>query len=183
LEENTIRPGSSAPPELPENVGRTENMTKSAGELDISGDTKTGGYKMGDLPPSAPLAAGFVPVQRENPPKYDPADGLTRGTLFPGLDLPFMNVANKGNPYAGTPLGELMSLAFATHELGLYLDTHSGDREAFRLLKTLLALEKEGRERYTRTYGPINTRDLAGQDSYNWQHGPWPWEFAERMGS
>jgi len=52
------------------------------------------GYKKGELPACAPLAAAFVPFQQKNPPKYAAADALTHGTLFPGLDLPFMNVAN-----------------------------------------------------------------------------------------
>ena len=81
----------------------------------------------GTLPSCAPLAAGFVPYQQDNPATYESCDGLTRGTLFPGLDLPLFNMPNKSNPYAGTPLGELMALDFAVKELNLYLDTHKDD--------------------------------------------------------
>jgi spore coat protein JB len=146
-------------------------------------DDATGGsFRTGDMPRTAPLAAGYVAFQREGSPKYDAADALTRGTLFPGLDLPFMNVTNKGNPYAGTPLGELMAIEFAVHELTLYLDTHGGDREAFALMKKLLALNKEGRERYARAYGPLVTGELALQESFNWASQPWPWDMDERTG-
>jgi spore coat protein JB len=72
-----------------------------------------------------------------------------------------------------------MAIDFTVHELVLYLDTHENDREAFELLKNLLALKKEGRERYVRLYGPIDTGELAAQERFNWTHGPWPWEYKE----
>ena len=43
----------------------------------------------GRLPAAAPLANPYVPFQMENPPKYEPRKALVRGTMFPGLDLPF----------------------------------------------------------------------------------------------
>ena len=44
----------------------------------------------GRMPATAPLANPYVPFQDEDPPKYEARMGLIRGTLFPGLDLPFM---------------------------------------------------------------------------------------------
>ena len=44
----------------------------------------------GRLPSMAPLANPYVPFQIENPPVYEARKGIVRGTLFPGLDLPFM---------------------------------------------------------------------------------------------
>lgn len=52
-------------------------------------------YREGRLPMTAPLANPYVPFQAENPPKYEARKGLVRGTLFPGLDLPFMDMINK----------------------------------------------------------------------------------------
>ena len=114
---------------------------------------------------------------------YGSGEALTRGTLFPGLDLPFKNMINKSNPYAGTPLGELMALSFMIKELQLYLDTHKNDKEAFKALKETMALEREGRRRYARMYGPIDFSDLEYSDSYTWLDDPWPWEYTERTGS
>jgi spore coat protein JB len=139
-------------------------------------------YKTGDLPPCAPLAAGYVPLQQKNAPRYVSNDALTRGTLFPGLDLPFMNIANKSNPYAGTPLGDLMALDFVTHELNLYLDTHRDDAEAFSVMKGLIALKNEGRERFVKQYGPVDMDDLASAAGFDWARAPWPWEYTERTG-
>ena len=66
----------------------------------------------GLLPARAPLANPYVPFQQENPQRYDPRKGLVRGTLFPGLDLPFMGMVNK-NELPVTPLSELQTVAFA----------------------------------------------------------------------
>ena len=139
-------------------------------------------FKQGPLPECAPLAAAIVPTQQENSPMYDTGDALTRGTLFPGLDLPFLNMVNKTNPYAGTPLGELMALDFVAKELNLYLDTHPDDKEAFRYLQEVLKLIKEGRRVYAQRCGPVRVSDLEHFDSFNWLEGPWPWQCQERNG-
>ncbi|UOO38767.1 spore coat protein CotJB [Oscillospiraceae bacterium CM] len=143
-------------------------------------DTSPCGYKNGELPPCAPLSVGYVPFQSKNPPTYQNDEALTRGTLFPGLDLPFMNIANNTNPYAGTPLGELMALGFAIDELNLYLDTHSNDRDALDMLKTLNKLMKEGMDKYVQLYGPQTIMDITSGDEFTWLNNPWPWEYAER---
>ena len=49
----------------------------------------------GRLPACAPLANPYVPFQNENPPKYEARKALIRGTLFPGLDLPFHGMVNE----------------------------------------------------------------------------------------
>lgn len=138
-------------------------------------------YRSGTLPGCAPLAVGFVPFQQDDKPQYAVEEALTRGTLFPGLDLPFMNIANKGNPYAGTPLGDLMALDFVIKELNLYLDTHKDDKDAFEMMKEIIKLAGEGRERYTKLYGPVSLSDLQYSDKYTWLTEPWPWEYSERM--
>ena len=59
----------------------------------------------GRLPASAPLANPYVPFQNENPMKYEARKAMVRGTLFPGLDLPFMGMVNKQEAPV-TPLTE-----------------------------------------------------------------------------
>ena len=133
-------------------------------------------YKTGSLPSCAPLAMAYVPMQDSVKPAYDAADALTRGTLFPGLDLPFMNMVNKGD-LTGTPLGELMSLDFVAHELRLYLDTHSEDTEAFEMLQSMQRLANEAHEKYARLYGSLTPRDLEKSKSFTWLKNPWPWDY------
>ena len=136
------------------------------------------GYKDGVLPACAPLALAYVPMQESSQPQYEADKALVRGTLFPGLDLPFMNVVNTGS-MSGTPLGELMALDFVAHELSLYLNTHKNDTEAFSAYQSVLRLEAEGRKRFVALYGPVTKGDLAEAKSYTWLNNPWPWESAE----
>lgn len=130
----------------------------------------------GRLPASAPLANPYVPFQLEDPPKYEPRTAIIRGTLFPGLDLPFMNMVNK-NELPMTPLAELQTMAFAMHELSLYLDTHRDDKEAFEVFQTFQLLYKKGREKYEKECGPLTHMSVM-ENGYTWLNDPWPWEYA-----
>lgn len=139
----------------------------------------SGTCRYGTLPgDSAPLAMAYVPMQRSAKPSYDSAEALARGTLFPGLDLPFMDVVNKTEKI--TPMTELMAIDFVTDELALYLDTHAEDSEAFAMYQTFLALAKEARERYTRLFGLVCRGDQLGMESFSWLNDPWPWEYRKK---
>ena len=131
----------------------------------------------GRLPSLAPLAVPFVPFQFENPERYEPRKALVRGTLFPGLDLPFMGMVNK-NEKPVTPLTELQTMAFAIQELALYLDTHRNDKEAFDVFRTFQKLYAKGREKYEKECGPL-THMSAMENGYDWLNDPWPWEYAQ----
>ena len=131
----------------------------------------------GRLPAMAPLANPYVPFQLENPPKYEARKGLIRGTLFPGLDLPFMDMINK-KELPITPKTELQTLAFAINELALYLDTHRDDEEALELYHQYQDLYHKGMMAYSKERGPL-AHNCPGQGkSYNWLNDPWPWEYA-----
>ena len=132
----------------------------------------------GRLPASAPLANAYVPFQMENPPKYEARKGLVRGTLFPGLDLPFMGMVNqKEKPV--TPLTELQTLAFAVQELALYLDTHREDRDALELYRSYQQMYDRCREEYRKKYGPLNHMHPSDAEGYEWLDDPWPWEYCK----
>jgi spore coat protein JB len=133
------------------------------------------GYE-GSLPSNAPLANAFVPFQKENPPMYEARKGLIRGTMYPGLDLPFMGMVNKKEKNV-TPMTELQTLGFAIQELALYLDTHREDKEAFDLYQTYQKLYHQGMQQYVENIGPLNHAAPA-KGSYRWLDDPWPWEFA-----
>ncbi|MGX8699295.1 MAG: spore coat protein CotJB [bacterium] len=137
------------------------------------------GYRCGALPECAPLATSRVPFQSFPERLYEGGEALTRGTLFPGLDLPLANRGNTTNPAAGTPAGDMMALDFLTKELQLYLDTHPEDTEAFALLQDGLALSKKAKAVYTRLYGPLCLEDMAEAKSYTWPENPWPWQYRE----
>lgn len=130
----------------------------------------------GILPVCAPLANPFVPFQMENPPRYEARKGLVRGTLFPGLDLPFMGMVNKREKPV-TPTTELQALAFAITELALYLDTHRDDKEALELYRSYQKMYHTGSMVYAKERGP-QSHMCPGEGEYAWINDPWPWEYA-----
>ena len=132
---------------------------------------------MGALPAQAPLANPFVPFQQKNPPTYLAKEGVVRGTLFPGLDLPFLGMVNEGT-LSETQLHELQALGFAIVELGEYLDTHPDDADAFALFQSYAKLYAQGKETYEQQFGSLTQRGAAAGDCYCWLKGPWPWELA-----
>lgn len=135
----------------------------------------------GRLPAMAPLANPYVPFQTENPPVYEARKGIVRGTLFPGLDLPFMGMVNQ-KELSITPLTELQTLAFAIQELALYLDTHRDDTEALDMYRSYQKIYSEGKKKYEKEYGPLNHMSVTGE-KYRWLDDPWPWEYcAHREG-
>lgn len=135
---------------------------------------ETGGE--GRLPSMAPLANPYVPFQLENPPKYDARKGMIRGTLFPGLDLPFMGMVNQKEKKI-TPKTEMQAMAFAIQELALYLDTHREDTEALALYQTYQKMYHECMKKYADECGPLTHRIPSDGDTYKWLDDPWPWEY------
>ena len=133
--------------------------------------------RKGRLPAMAPLANPYVPFQLENPPKYEPRMALVKGTLFPGLDLPFMNMTNqKERPV--TPTTELQALAFAVNELALYLDTHPNDAEALDMYETYQQTLHDAMMHFSKEHGPLNHTVPGKRGRYCWPNDPWPWEYA-----
>ena len=132
----------------------------------------------GKLPGMAPLANPYVPYQLENPPKYEARKGMVRGTLFPGLELPFMGMVNK-NELPVTPKTELQVLAFAIQELALYLDTHRDDREALELYQEYQQMYHKCMMEYTKNRTPLNHRTPTEGPCYRWLDDPWPWEYCK----
>lgn len=133
--------------------------------------------KDGRLPAKAPLANPYVPFQLDNPPKYGANEAVIRGTLFPGLDLPFMGRVNK-KELPVTPLTELQTLAFVIQELALYLDTHRDDKEAVEMYQQYQRLYNDGVKKYEKMCGPLNHLSVS-QGEYRWLDDPWPWEYAK----
>ena len=131
----------------------------------------------GRLPELAPLANPYVPFQLENPPKYEARKALVRGTLFPGLDLPFMGMVNQ-NELPVTPKTELQVLGFAVQELALYLDTHPEDKEALELYRAYQEMVHKGMMSYSEKCGPLTHHCPVNDGTYTWMNDPWPWEYA-----
>ena len=134
--------------------------------------------KEGRLPASAPLANPYVPFQFENPPKYEARTGLIRGTMFPGLDLPFKGMVNTRELNV-TPMTELQVLNFAIQDLALYLDTHRDDCEALELYREYQKMYEKCKMKYENKHGPMNHGSPSDAPCYNWLADPWPWEYCK----
>lgn len=137
-------------------------------------DTQKENGREGRLPAMAPLANPYVPFQMENPPRYEAAKGIIRGTLYPGLDLPFMGKVNQ-KPLPETPHTALQTLGFAIQELALYLDTHRDDREALEQYRAYQQMYRQIMERHNMQ---MTHQQMGREDEYEWLDGPWPWEYA-----
>lgn len=134
------------------------------------------GNRHGMLPACAPLANPYVPFQQEGSEIYAHDEALANGTLFPGLNLPF-HLKETASSLPNNASAELQALQFVLVELGLYLDTHKRDREAFNLYKQYAKLVEEGKARYVAMYGPLVQRDVMNDSDYTWLNDPWPWEY------
>ena len=133
----------------------------------------------GTLPECAPLAVPYVPYQQTGSQMYGQNDALNNGTLFPGLNLPFHLKKDASNVVC-TPLAELQALEFVLVELGLYLDTHQGDSEAFAFYQKFAAMEEEARKKYEAANGPLFQSSTAREKSWSaWLKDPWPWNYTE----
>ena len=133
----------------------------------------------GVLPSCAPLAVPHVPFQQTGSKRYSQQDALNNGTLFPGLNLPF-HVKAEAVQVLGGPLAELQALEFVLLELGLYLDTHQCDSEAFELYRQYAAMEREAREAYEAANGPITQSAVANAKTWSaWLCDPRPWNYRE----
>ena len=63
----------------------------------------------------------IYPMQRRNSPRYTAGEGLDRGTLWPGLELPWKN--NSSVRSVSNTSRRVQALDFALVELAMYLDT------------------------------------------------------------
>ena len=131
----------------------------------------------GVLPSQAPLANPYVPFQQTEAPMYNPRTAFVRGTLFAGLDLPFMGIANK-NERKVTPMNQLQTISFAIAELALYLDTHRDDTEAMEVYRSFQKMMEAAKIEYQKECGPL-THLYPDHGDYRWLNEPWPWEYAK----
>ena len=112
----------------------------------------------GVLPASAPLANPYVPFQRENPPRYEARKGIIRGTMYPGLDLPFMGMVNQ-RELPDTPL------------------THRDDKEALEVYRAYQKIYHKGMMEYGANHTPLTHGMPSESKEYDWLNDPWPWEY------
>ena len=132
----------------------------------------------GTLPGCAPLANPYVPFQQTGSEQYPAPKALVRGTIFPGLDLPFMGMVNSKEK-TGTALVQVQELGFALRELGLYLDTHAADDEAAALYNQYAERYEDAMQQYQQSGCSLTQMQAAMSGRYEWLRDPWPWDYRE----
>ena len=110
---------------------------------------------------------------------YTPTEGYNKGNLFADLYEEYKNYKPvtlvAGNEQQKLFL-ELSKMAFAAHELNLYLDLNPDD-------ETMLSLFNDYRTRvnnlmmeYEKKYGSLTIASDSLSSSFLWEKQDWPWE-------
>ena len=70
----------------------------------------------------------------------------------------------------------LAAAAFAVTDLGLYLDTHPGDRRALKAFCEAVENKKKAEKAFLATGRDLTVEDSAEPGSFSWVKGKFPWE-------
>ena len=110
---------------------------------------------------------------------FNPKEAFKRGNLFKSLYSPYKNyqpVDLKSMNDREKMLCELSEVAFAAHDLNLYLDMNPDDQSMFMLFRDYQKQANRLMEEYERRYGPLMVNDEEMNESFTWSDTKWPWE-------
>ena len=111
---------------------------------------------------------------------FAPKESYEKGNLFRDLYSQYKNyrpATLKPRNEQESKLYELSAIAFAAHELNLYLDLHPEDQSMLALFNDYRRKSNELTREYEEKYGPLNisSNSLDG-NNFTWATDPWPWE-------
>ena len=109
---------------------------------------------------------------------YSPTEGYMKGNLFSNIYSEYKNYTPqtlRPKTEQERDLYELSTVAFAAHELNLYLDIHPEDTSLLQLFKDYEEKCKVLTEQYERKYGPQSVSGITSSKEFNWVNN-WPWE-------
>lgn len=111
---------------------------------------------------------------------FSPREGFEKGNLFSNLYSQYKNyrpAALKPKNEREKKLFELSAIAFAAHELNLYLDIHPEDQSMLALFNDYRRKSNDLIKEYEEKYGPltISSNSLEG-NTFAWEEDAWPWE-------
>ena len=112
------------------------------------------GDMRGTLPACAPLANPYVPFQGQNPDRYTAGRALMKGTLFPGLDLPYRG-ASGVEPRSADGMQSMQDLQLFNQYV-----------EQYEMLRQ--QAEDSGMA--------LTQMEAAAGGCYTWLDDPWPWD-------
>lgn len=111
---------------------------------------------------------------------YSPEEGYIKGNLFPELYSQYKDykpVVIKTSDERSKMLFEVGEMAFAAHELNLYLDLHPEDQSVLTLFNDYRIKSRELINEYEKKYGPIMiSSDSLDASPFLWESEAWPFE-------
>lgn len=112
---------------------------------------------------------------------YPPKEGYEKGNLFNDLYSQYKNY----RPASLKPINEqekklyeLSAIAFAAHELNLYLDLHPSDQSMLALFNDYRRKSNDLIKEYEEKFGPlsVSSNSMEGKNTFTWEKEAWPWE-------
>ena len=73
-------------------------------------------------------------------------------------------------------LNKVRELAFATHEINLFLDSHPDNKMALRYFRKYNEELKKATALFEESYGPLTVSAADNCENWTWINRPWPWE-------
>ena len=111
---------------------------------------------------------------------FNVTDAYNNGNLYSNLYSQYKNYKPtilKANNEKEQLLLELSRVAFAAHELNLYLDLYPNDESMLALFNDYRQEANSLLEQYESKYGPLNvSSDNMEKSPFAWENNSWPWE-------
>ena len=111
---------------------------------------------------------------------FNVTDAYNNGNLYSNLYSQYKNYKPtilKANNEKEQLLLELSRVAFAAHELNLYLDLYPNDESMLALFNDYRQEANSILEQYEGKYGPLNvSSDNMEKSPFAWENSSWPWE-------
>lgn len=111
---------------------------------------------------------------------FNVTDAYNNGNLYSNLYSQYKDYKPtilKANNEKEQLLLELSRVAFAAHELNLYLDLYPNDESMLALFNDYRQEANSLLEQYESKYGPLNvSSDNMEKSPFAWENTSWPWE-------
>ena len=106
-------------------------------------------------------------------------EGYLKGNLFKNLYEEYKNykpATLRPNSEKEQDLFNLNQLAFAMHDLNLYLDVYPNDKNILNMFIEYKEMYNSILNEFEKKYGPININGVDESIPFSWENTKFPWE-------
>lgn len=110
---------------------------------------------------------------------YTPQEAYDKGNLFANLYKQYKNyrpATLRANNERERMFLEFSRIAFAAHELNLFLDNYPDNSSMLRLFHDYSNRAEMLKEEYEKKYGPLTVSSSNDTTPFQWVKESWPWE-------